>query len=550
MLTRLIIRNFVLINKLTLNFNSSFTAITGETGSGKSILLNALGLIKGERADFGLIGPTDTRSIVEAYFNVGPEIILWLNERSLQSWEEVIMRREIYKDGKSRAFINDTPVTLQEMKDLGERLFIIHSQYNTLELKSQDYQLHILDALCGTSAAYNAYKAEYQAYLNRNQVLIQKSEELKLLESKMDYEQFILKEILGLELDTKDYEALSQQLALKEENQSLITIISSISTITNSSMIHELSGISKALDRHKDKLSSIQKIITITKEVSSCLTELSYLSEQTIQGLELSELDESLILSQVDEFNRILNKHRLTSQDALIDLQHRLEGGVIELEELKAFIANEQKALLQLETSLKNKAKTLNELRTKAIPNIEKLIQTGFKSLKLNGAHLSLHLSETDTLNARGMIDFQMLFSANKGMNPVPIQKAASGGELSRVMLLLQQLVSSKLEMPSILFDEIDTGVSGDVAEKIGKLLKDMGKGRQLFAITHLPQVAAQAQHHLVVIKTEHNQFVETSVVELLPEERVKEIARLMSGEIINDAAVVNARNLLNSNEV
>ena len=550
MLTRLIIRNFVLINKLTLNFNSSFTAITGETGSGKSILLNALGLIKGERADFGLIGPTDTRSIVEAYFNVGPEIILWLNERSLQPWEEVIMRREIYKDGKSRAFINDTPVTLQEMKDLGERLFIIHSQYNTLELKSQDYQLYILDALCGTQAAYNAYKAEYQEYLNRNHVLIQKSEELKLLESKMDYEQFILKEILGLELDTKDYEALSQQLALKEENQSLITIISSISTIANSSMIHELSGISKALDRHKDKLSSIQKIISITKEVSSCLTELSYLSEQAIQGLELSELDESLILSQVDEFNRILNKHRLTSQEALIDLQHRLEGRVIELEELKAFIANEHKTLLQLETSLRNKAKTLNEFREKAIPNIEKLIQTGFKSLKLSSAQLSLHLSETDTLNARGMIDFQMLFSANKGMNPVPIHKAASGGELSRVMLLLQQLVSSKLEMPSILFDEIDTGVSGDVAEKIGKLLKEMGKGRQLFAITHLPQVAAQAQHHLVVIKTEHNHFVETSVVELLPEERVKEIARLMSGEIINEAAVVNARNLLNSNEV
>jgi DNA repair protein RecN (Recombination protein N) len=550
MLTRLIIRNFVLINELTLDFKPSYTAITGETGSGKSILLNALGLIKGERADFGVIGPSDTRSIVEAHFNVRPEIIQWLNERSLEPWKEVILRREIHKDGKSRAFINDTPVTLQDMKSIGERLFIIHSQYNTLELKNQEYQLYIVDALCGTQTAFNDYLIGYQEYIKRNHALTLKIEELSLLESKMDYEQFMLTEILALNLDAKDYEALSVQLELKEENQVLISDISSLTAISESPMLQDLSRLAKALERHESNINSLQEIRTIVEEISARFSELSYLSGKVLQQLETSEVDEAEILTQVDEFNRILNKHRLTSQEALRDLQHRLEGRVSELEELKAFISKEQHVLVQQEMSLRNSAKALNELRKEALPNIEKRIQSGLNSLKLSGAQLMFRLIETTSLNARGMIDLEMLFSANKGMLPVPIQKAASGGELSRVMLLLQQLISSTLEMPSILFDEIDTGVSGDVAEKIGKLLKEMGQGRQLFAITHLPQVAAQAQHHLVVRKTENNQRIETSVAELVLEERVTEIARLMSGEVINDSALVNARNLMNSDEV
>ncbi len=550
MLTRLIIRNFVLINELDLDFNPSYTAITGETGSGKSILLNALGLIKGERADFGVIGPSDTRSIVEAHFNVRPEIIQWLNERSLEPWKEVILRREIHKDGKSRAFINDTPVTLQDMKSLGERLFIIHSQYNTLELKNQEYQLYILDALCGTQTVFNAYLSGYQEYIKRNHALTIKAEELSLLESKMDYEQFMLTEILQLNLDAIDYEALSGQLELKEENQALISDISSLTAISESPMLQDLSRLAKALERHESNINSLQEIKTIVEEISARFSELSYLSAKVLQQLETSEVDEAEILTQVDEFNRILNKHRLTSQEALLDLQHKLEGRVSELEELKAFISKEQRVLLQQEISLRDNAKVLNKLRKEALPNIEERIQSGLNSLKLSGAQLMFRLTETTSLNARGMIDLEMLFSANKGMLPVPIQKAASGGELSRVMLLLQQLISSTLEMPSILFDEIDTGVSGDVAEKIGKLLKEMGQGRQLFAITHLPQVAAQAQHHLVVRKTENNQRIETSVAELVLEERVTEIARLMSGEVINDAALVNARNLMNSDEV
>jgi DNA repair protein RecN (Recombination protein N) len=366
----------------------------------------------------------------------------------------------------------------------------------------------------------------------------------------MDYEQFILTEILALKLEDVDYEELSQKLELKEENQELISDINSLMSISESPMLQDLSSLAKTIERHESKANSLQEIKTIVNEISARFSELSYLSGKALQQLESSEIDEASILSQVDEFNRILNKHRLTSQEALLDLQHGLEGRVSELDELKAFIAAEQHALSQLEKALTDRALVLNKLRKEALPNIEDRIQNGLIGLKLSGAQLSFNLTETTELNARGMITLEMLFSANKGMLPVPIQKAASGGELSRVMLLLQQLISEKLEMPSILFDEIDTGVSGDVAEKIGKLLKEMGQGRQLFAITHLPQVAAQAQHHLVVRKTEMNQRIETSVVVLGHEERITEIARLMSGEKINEAALVNARTLLNSNEV
>ena len=550
MLRRLIIRNFVLIHELTLDFNSSFTAITGETGSGKSILLNALGLIKGERADFSVIGPNDNRSIVEAHFKATEDITAWLNAKSLEPWEEIIVRREIHKDGKSRAFINDTPVTLQEMKALGEQLFIIHSQYNTLELKNQDYQLYLLDALASTQDEFASYTKGYLELSKRKAALSVKTQELALLESKMDYEQFILTEIQALNLGSLDYEELSRKLEIKEESQDLISDLSALISLSESPMLNELSSMAKTIERHEDKANSLQEIRTIIHEISTRFSELSYLSSKALQQLETSDSDEEEMLSLVDEFNRILNKHRLMSQEALMDMQVGLEGRVSELEELHVFISNEEAAIEQLEKELTHRAIQLNDNRKRALPHIEELIQSGLIALKLTGAQLWFNLIDTPDLNSRGKIELEMLFSGNKGMSPVPIQKAASGGELSRVMLLLQQLISTKLQMPSILFDEIDTGVSGEVAEKIGKLLKEMGQGRQLFAITHLPQVAAQAEHHLVVRKTEIDQRTQSTVSSLSPVERITEIARLMSGEVINDAAILNARKLLENNEI
>ena len=410
--------------------------------------------------------------------------------------------------------------------------------------------MYLLDALASTQDAFAAYSKGFQEFIKRKGALTVKAQELASLESKMDYEQFILTEIQALNLGSLDYEELSRKLEIKEESQDLISDLSALISLSESPMLNELSSMAKTIERHEDKANSLQEIRTIIHEISTRFSELSYLSSKALQQLETSDSDEEEMLSLVDEFNRILNKHRLVSQEALMDLQSALEGRVSELEELSVFISNEQTAIGQLEKRLINSAMLLNEKRKLALPRIEESIQSGLIALKLTGAQLWFNLIDTPDLNSRGKIELEMLFSGNKGMSPVPIQKAASGGELSRVMLLLQQLISTKLQMPSILFDEIDTGVSGEVAEKIGKLLKEMGQGRQLFAITHLPQVAAQAEHHLVVRKTEIDQRTQSTVSSLSPVERITEIARLMSGEVINDAAILNARKLLENNEI
>ena len=545
MLRRLSLRNFILIHELSLDFNEGFTAITGETGSGKSILLSALGLIRGDRADFSNIGPYDARSTVEAVFENSPELSHWLIENSFESWDELIIRREISSDGRSRTFINDTPSSLQDLKLLGERLFIIHSQYHTLELKNQAYQRYILDALAGTEAYYQEFIHTYTNYLKRKSELEIKQNELKDLESKLDYEQFILSEIQPLNLHEVSYEELTVQLAQLEYRQSLHDDLNHLISLAEGPVASELTSLNSRINRATENDGSFDEIKTRLKELMSNLTEIGFLCHQKIATDDSNSLDEKSLLNQVDEFNRILNKHRLTSQEGLIALQETLEGRLDEIRNKVNWISTEEKELQFLESSLIALANKLNEQREKALPSIIQSIQEGLNLLKLSGALLKFNLERTSSLNDRGMMNLSILFSANQGMDPVPIEKAASGGELSRVMLLLQQLISTKLHLPSIFFDEIDAGVSGDIAQRMGKLLRNMGEGRQLFAITHLPQVAAIAAHHFEVKKQEIEGKTQTLVVPLTTEQRIFEVARLMSGEEVNEGAIINAKKLM-----
>lgn len=540
MLRRLTIKNFVLIENLSIDFKSGFTAITGETGSGKSILLHALGLLKGDRADFSGIGPKGNKSTVEGIFNGDKVINQWLDSKELEIWDEIIIRREIQKDGRSRAFINDTPVGLQELKELGEKLLIIHSQYNTLELKNREYQLFLLDALAGTQKEYQAFSKNYHTWVNILQTLNRAKEKLHGLETKFDYEQFILTEINGLDLGVNDYDHLSECLRSTEENIKRKDDIARLIEISEGPISQELESINSKLVKANENALAVP-----LGKINELMKELAFQASVLLEKIQSDADQEEDLLQKVDEFNRILNKHRLTSQEELKKLQHELEGRAKDLEELRGEIKIQESQYNKKEQELKIESKNLNKKRREALPLIQKEIDAGLLALKLEGSVLCFDCIETDTLNVRAGIDLNILFSANRGMEAIPIQKAASGGELSRVMLLLQQLISTRLAMPSILFDEIDTGVSGDVAEKIGKLLKEMGKGRQLYAITHLPQVAAQAENHLRVEKQDVNGRVSSTVIELQREDRVEEIARLMSGEEINEAAKQNARKLM-----
>ena len=547
MLRKLTVKNFVLIDALEIDFQTGFTAITGETGSGKSILLGALSLLKGDRADFSLIGPDGNRSVVEGVFSMDEVSRNFLEALDFETWPELVVRREIQHDGRSRAFVNDTPIGLQDMKRLMSRMLVIHSQYNTLELKDKDYQLSILDALSGTSEIAKDFKIHYAHFLTLGKNLQVLKERQRDMLAKQDYESFLLSELSALNLREVRYDALSQALERQEQKQELSEILEGLVQFSEGNAMNVLQGFRSKIQKIAAKDASFTGLLDQFNQLIPLLEEIGYEASSKNDDLRSNNVDVEDVLLQVDEFNRLLNKHRATDQASLLQLFEELSSRSDSLVQLTSELSVLESRMLEEEKALVTKAQNLNELRKKKALHLKEELKEGLTGLKLKDAQIQFDLKETASLNDRGMVDLEILFSANKGMELTPIHKAASGGELSRVMLLLQQLISVRMELPCILFDEIDTGVSGDVAERMGKLLRTMGTNRQLFAITHLPQVAAKAQGHLKVTKEEIHDHTITKVKPLTDEDRILEIARLLSGEEIKSEAVQQAHILIAS---
>jgi DNA repair protein RecN (Recombination protein N) len=547
MLRKLTVKNFVLIDALEIDFQTGFTAITGETGSGKSILLGALSLLKGDRADFSLIGPDGNRSVVEGVFSMDEVSRNFLEALDFEPWPELVVRREIQHDGRSRAFVNDTPIGLQDMKRLMSRMLVIHSQYNTLELKDKDYQLSILDALSGTSEIAKDFKIHYAHFLTLGKNLQVLKERQRDMLAKQDYESFLLSELSALNLREVRYDALSQALERQEQKQELSEILEGLVQFSEGNAMNVLQGFRSKIQKIAAKDASFTGLLDQFNQLIPLLEEIGYEASSKNDDLRSNNVDVEDVLLQVDEFNRLLNKHRATDQASLLQLFEELSSRSDSLVQLTSELSVLESRMLEEEKALVTKAQNLNELRKKKALHLKEELKEGLTGLKLKDAQIQFDLKETASLNDRGMVDLEILFSANKGMELTPIHKAASGGELSRVMLLLQQLISVRMELPCILFDEIDTGVSGDVAERMGKLLRTMGTNRQLFAITHLPQVAAKAQGHLKVTKEEIHDHTITKVKPLTDEDRILEIARLLSGEEIKSEAVQQAHILIAS---
>jgi DNA repair protein RecN (Recombination protein N) len=537
----------VLIDALEIDFQTGFTAITGETGSGKSILLGALSLLKGDRADFSLIGPDGNRSVVEGVFSMDEVSRNFLEALDFEPWPELVVRREIQHDGRSRAFVNDTPIGLQDMKRLMSRMLVIHSQYNTLELKDKDYQLSILDALSGTSEIAKDFKIHYAHFLTLGKNLQVLKERQRDMLAKQDYESFLLSELSALNLREVRYDALSQALERQEQKQELSEILEGLVQFSEGNAMNVLQGFRSKIQKIAAKDASFTGLLDQFNQLIPLLEEIGYEASSKNDDLRSNNVDVEDVLLQVDEFNRLLNKHRATDQASLLQLFEELSSRSDSLVQLTSELSVLESRILEEEKALVTKAQNLNELRKKKALHLKEELKEGLTGLKLKDAQIQFDLKETASLNDRGMVDLEILFSANKGMELTPIHKAASGGELSRVMLLLQQLISVRMELPCILFDEIDTGVSGDVAERMGKLLRTMGTNRQLFAITHLPQVAAKAQGHLKVTKEEIHDRTITKVKPLTDEDRILEIARLLSGEEIKSEAVQQAHILIAS---
>ena len=545
MLLYLRIQNFALIDDVTLHFNQGFSVLTGETGSGKSIILAATNLILGERADLKIIAPGAKKAIVEASFSVPETFKSFFEQHELDFEAQSIIRREVLSEGKSRAFINDTPVQLNVLRALTEQFIQIHSQYNTLELKSKSYQLQLLDTLLGLGQARKVYEKQYQDYVHLAELKLIKAQELAQLKQQQDFNAFMLQELETLRLHDPALETLEQDLDRFQYSEQLQLAYGGMENLLQEN------GVYDQLYRLKQELEKPRRIDPLLQQyydrLSAMLIEIKELARDAaaFSAQELDVEQQQKLLQWQDQLNTCLLKHRVQHLSELKVVYAELSAKVDNLHELEAVLHELEIRLKESQKELELLALKLHQKRVDGAPHISERLQKILSGLKLPHTTLTFQLDESKELQINGYTQIQLLFSANLGHQPVAVEKAASGGELSRLMLALQQMVSEKKALPTIIFDEIDTGVSGEVALKMASLLQEMSKNGQCLAITHLPQVAAKAAHHFKVSKALVADRMITSVTTLNLAERRMEIARLMSGEQITEAALQHADNLL-----
>ncbi|MEJ6590108.1 MAG: AAA family ATPase [Crocinitomicaceae bacterium] len=546
MIQRLRISNFALIENLELDLKKGFSVLTGETGSGKSILLSAFSLLLGERSSSNLVGAYSRKAIVEAQLDASPEDKVFFKAHNLDYDEPLLLRREIVKDGKSRAFINDSPVPLSTLKAFSIEKLMVHSQYNTFELKSKKKQLELYDLLSGNEKRALAFSLLFENYNAHGQDL----EDLKITyvnENKdRDYNDFLKQEIEDLKFDEVDYSVLESELFKLENSDAIRAILSELNAFTEEGAIYSkvkqyVFGLEKLGTKDKGLLELIERLHAIGDDLSMVSSESSYY----IDSMGDDPSRKSFIIKQWDAYNRLLLKHgfktQLELQGLLDDLSKRNEN----IEGLKQRIADMEIAHKVLESKIDKAANQLHSKRMNSSSLIANSLKEELFQLKLPETKLDFKI-ERGALQSTGITNLSMVFSANKGYDMIDIENAASGGELSRLMLALLKRISEEKKMPTILFDEIDSGVSGDVADKIGVLLHKMGNQSQLLVISHLPQVASKASAHYIVEKKEEKERTRTYVRLLSEDERIYEVARLMSGEDVTKAALETAKTLMN----
>jgi len=545
MIQKLRISNFALIEDLELDLNKGFTVLTGETGSGKSILLNAFALLLGERAHTSLVGPCSKKAIVEAQLNASPKDQRFFSANNLDYDQSILLRREIVRDGKSRAFINDSPVSLSILKAFAATKLMIHSQYNTFELKSKAKQLELYDLLSGNESKANDFSLLYDNFNDFCEQLESLKNKFKRQNQDHDYNTFLKNELDGLKLHDIDYEELEGELFRLDNAEDIRNILGEVTEFTEDGGVYaQIKSFIYRLEKLENKDQSLKDLLERLRALEAELGEVTSEASYYIDSIEVDADRKELVTKQWDEFNRLLLKHNLSNQKELILFLDDLSKNENNLQELAYEIREMESECEALEAKLIQSAKKLHSLRLEKRRQITENLQSDLIELKLKETKLDFQINKTE-LKRTGISDLSMLFSANKGFEMIEIENAASGGELSRLMLALLKQISELKKMPSILFDEIDSGVSGDVADKIGVLLNKMGIQTQLLVISHLPQVASKATAHLVVEKNQGEARTNTSVRLLSQEERVHEVARLMSGKDVTNAALATAKILM-----
>jgi DNA repair protein RecN (Recombination protein N) len=548
MLQSLSIRNFALIDAIELTFDQGLTVITGETGSGKSILLGALNLLLGARADFSVIRDEESKTIVEGCWSLdGYGLEQFFLDNELDYEAQTIIRREVLPQGKSRAFVNDSPVSLQVLKELTDQLIQINSQHQTLQLKDKLFQLNLLDALADADVVAQDYRITYQEWKKCARSVNELDEQLKEARRQEDYRLFQMNELEQLQLDKIDYTQLQAELKRAEFSDAIL-----LNCRESLHLLENENGIQIGLKRIAQSLGKIAhvdaRLTELAARVQSQLIESQDIIHELtdyVEGIEVNPKRLEQLSTQCDGYLRILSKHALENQEQLLNYAEALRQESDQLAEMEEELAQKRRTLAELESVLKNKSMALSQVRQQGADKAIECLLPLLSELKLPDAQLAFRLSPTEQLGQHGAEQIELMFTPNKGVSLQPIDKAASGGELSRFMLAVMTLWSEKKKMPTLIFDEIDTGVSGEVAERIGNLLRRMGKSRQLMAITHLPQVAAKGHDHFSVRKYEENGRTVTDVVRLNQMEREEEIASLMSGKERSASAIATAKELM-----
>ncbi|MBW4890562.1 DNA repair protein RecN [Mucilaginibacter sp. HMF5004] len=551
MLQKLAISNYALIDNLEISFDKGLNILTGETGAGKSIILGALSLILGQRAESKYFFNQQKKCVIEGSFHIGEfHIKAFFEENDLDYESETVLRREISADGKSRAFVNDTPVNLNTLRDLGEMLIDIHSQHATREINDPKFQLLIVDGVAKHDTLLDKYHATFKAHKKAVTTLRQLISESDKAKAELDYHQFQFDELDNAKLDADEQPLLEQELlALNNAEEIKRNLLGAYNLMLDSetaalAQLKEAGHNLATLEKFNPAIEELnQRLSSVIIELKDIAAEVDSIEQRThIDEARASEINERLSLIYI-----LQKKHRVNSNTELLTIQQELSDKIAqvlfgdeEIEALQLQIKNEQEVLKQL-------AQQLSANRTKAIPSIQTQVQQTLAEMGMEHASLNIEntIAQPDDFDQNGIDHIRFLFSANKGHALAEMSKVASGGELSRLMLAIKSLIASHTALPTIIFDEIDTGVSGEVANKVGQVMERLSANLQVITITHLPQIASKGQSHYFVYKDNESATTYTRIKQLDDKERVLEIAKMLSGDKPGESALQNARELL-----
>ncbi len=550
MISSLSIKNYALIDHLEVSFDRGFTCITGETGAGKSILLGGLSLILGKRADLSSLQDKDRKCVIEAEFDIkNYQLKSFFDANDLDYEPTTIIRREILPSGKSRAFINDSPAVLTVLTALGNQLIDVHSQHQTMQLTENDFQLRVIDALAANTERLQNYKKQLIAYRATEKELQTLIDFQQQANKEQDYNSFLLKELEEAPLKLGIQDELEEQYEQLNNVEVIMEALSKSGQLLNNEQVGILALLLE-LKQTSQRLASFgNQFVSVNERIQSVAIEMDDLASELQIAQDGVEANPQL-LEAVNEKLQLLydlqKKHNVADVAGLLSLKEELSEKVSATENAEARIEEKQQLLAQQHKTLVALGQELGVHRSKVIPLLKKQLEERLASLGMPSATFQISVKTTDDFKSTGTDDLLFLFSANKGSDYGALKKVASGGELSRIMLTIKSILAQYEQLPSLMFDEIDTGVSGEISNRMGSIMQEMSKTMQLFSITHLPQVASKGDQHFKVYKEEDGGLTRTKMKLLTQDERVVELAEMLGGKALSDSAMAHARELLN----